>query len=229
MYFVTAIGETMGTTACSPTAPSRPTSSRVRVRGRRARWRSRGPLIDWVADHRKHMPTPMRRETPILPTSVTAAVSPGSGTPTSAGSFDSNGQADRRKYAPDLMDDRGMRLLTRRFVRARRGLLAGDPGRARLAADRNARRRTHRTALGRARADLLRPPHHVVDQLDLPLPRPPPLRRRRMSTNVWWLSLASLGRILAPQPSRLPALGRPRPAPLGARPRRGRSSARCSA
>ena len=51
----------------------------------------------------------------------------------------------------------------------------------------------HRAALGRARADLLRPPHHLVDQLDLPLLRPPPLRHRRQSTNVWWLSLASLG------------------------------------
>ena len=37
------------------------------------------------------------------------------------------------------------------------------------------------------------------------------------STNVFWLALPSLGRVLAPQPPRLPALGRARPAPLGAR------------
>ena len=179
-----------------------------------------GPVIDWVADHRKHHAHTDEEGDPHSP-----HVGHGSGL---AGLwhahvgwlFDSNGQADRRKYAPDLMDDRGMRLLNRRFV-SLVGLSLGHPVRARLAAHRDARRRAHRAALGRARADLLRPPHHLVDQLDLPLPRPPPLRHRR-PIDQRLVALARLaGRVLAPQPPRLPALGRPRPAPLGARPVRG--------
>ena len=74
-----------------------------------------GPVIDWVADHRKHHAHTDEEGDPHSP-----HVGHGSGL---AGLwhahvgwlFDSNGQADRRKYAPDLMDDRGMRLLNRRF------------------------------------------------------------------------------------------------------------------
>ena len=106
--------------------------------------------------------------------------------------FDTNGQADRRKYAPDLMDDRGMRLLNRWFPAlvalsllvpfgvglALTGAVVGGRGGA---------------ALGRLRADLLRPPHHLVDQLDLPLHGARRFAADDHSTNVWWLSLASLG------------------------------------
>ena len=74
-----------------------------------------GPVIDWVADHRKHHANTDTEGDPHSP-----HVGHGSGL---AGLwhahvgwlFDSNGQADRRKYAPDLMDDRGMRLLNRWF------------------------------------------------------------------------------------------------------------------
>ena len=40
------------------------------------------------------------------------------------------------------------------------------------------------------------------------------------STNVFWLSVHLDGRVLAPQPPRLPALGLPRPALVGDRPHR---------
>ena len=74
-----------------------------------------GPVIDWVADHRKHHAHTDEEGDPHSP-----HVGHGSGL---AGLwhahvgwlFDSNGQADRRKYAPDLMEDRGMRLLNRNF------------------------------------------------------------------------------------------------------------------
>ena len=74
-----------------------------------------GPVIDWVADHRKHHANTDAEGDPHSP-----HVGHGSGL---AGLwhahvgwlFDTNGQADRRKYAPDLMDDRGMRLLNRWF------------------------------------------------------------------------------------------------------------------
>jgi stearoyl-CoA desaturase (Delta-9 desaturase) len=75
-----------------------------------------GPVIDWVADHRKHHAHTDEEGDPHSP-----HVGHGSGL---AGLwhahvgwlFDANGQADRRKYAPDLMDDRGMRVLNRRFL-----------------------------------------------------------------------------------------------------------------
>jgi stearoyl-CoA desaturase (Delta-9 desaturase) len=74
-----------------------------------------GPVIDWVADHRKHHAHTDTEGDPHSP-----HVGHGSGL---AGLwhahvgwlFDSNGQADRRKYAPDLMDDAGMRWLNRHF------------------------------------------------------------------------------------------------------------------
>ena len=74
-----------------------------------------GPVIDWVADHRKH-----HANTDIEGDPHSPHVGHGGGL---AGLwhahvgwlFDTNGQADRRKYAPDLMDDRGMRLLNRWF------------------------------------------------------------------------------------------------------------------
>ena len=74
-----------------------------------------GPVIDWVADHRKHHAHTDADGDPHSP-----HVGHGSGL---AGLwhahvgwlFDTNGQADRRKYAPDLMEDRGMRRLNRNF------------------------------------------------------------------------------------------------------------------
>jgi stearoyl-CoA desaturase (delta-9 desaturase) len=75
-----------------------------------------GPVIDWVADHRKHHAHTDEEGDPHSP-----HVGHGSGL---AGLwhahvgwlFDSNGQADRRKYAPDLMEDVGMRAIQRRFL-----------------------------------------------------------------------------------------------------------------
>ena len=186
-----------------------------------------GPVIDWVADHRKHHAHTDEEGDPHSP-----HVGHGSGL---AGLwhahvgwlFDANGQADRRKYAPDLMDDRGMRLLSRRFV-SLVALSLGIPAALGWLLTGTLAGAAHRPALGRARADLLRPPRDLVDQLDLPLPRPPPLRHRR-HVDQRLVALARLARRgLAPQPPRLPALGRPRPAPLGARPVAGRSSAGCS-
>ena len=75
-----------------------------------------GPVIDWVADHRKHHAHTDTEGDPHSP-----HVGHGSGL---AGLwhahvgwlFDANGQADRRKYAPDLIDDAGMRWISSRFL-----------------------------------------------------------------------------------------------------------------
>ena len=151
-----------------------------------------GPVIDWTADHRKHHAHTDEEGDPHSP-----HVGHGSGLrglwhAHVGWLFETNGQADRRKYAPDLMDDAGMQWLNRHFLWLV-GLSLALPFAAGLLITGIARRRADRAAVGRAREDLLRPPHHLVDQLDLPF-----LRRRRfatddLSTNVWWLAPASLG------------------------------------
>jgi stearoyl-CoA desaturase (delta-9 desaturase) len=74
-----------------------------------------GPVIDWVADHRKHHAHSDSEGDPHSP-----HIGHGSGL---AGLwhahvgwlFETNGMASRRKYAADLVADPGMRFLSRRF------------------------------------------------------------------------------------------------------------------
>ncbi len=74
-----------------------------------------GPVIDWTADHRKHHAHTDEEGDPHSP-----HVGHGSGL---AGLwhahvgwlFETNGQADRRRYAPELLEDAGMRRLNRNF------------------------------------------------------------------------------------------------------------------
>ncbi len=75
-----------------------------------------GPVIDWVADHRKHHAHTDEEGDPHSP-----HVGHGSGLrglwhAHVGWLFETNGTASRRKYAPDLMDDPGMKLLNRRFL-----------------------------------------------------------------------------------------------------------------
>ncbi len=115
MYVVTAIGITVGyhrmlTHRAFQT--HKPVEYAFAAAGSMA---VQGPVIDWVADHRKH-----HAHTDVEGDPHSPHVGHGSGL---AGLwhahvgwlFDSNGQADRRKYAPDLMDDGGMRRLNRGF------------------------------------------------------------------------------------------------------------------
>ena len=74
-----------------------------------------GPVIDWVADHRKHHAHTDEEGDPHSP-----HVGHGSGLRGPLArprrlAVETNGQADRRKYAPDLMEDTGMRSLNRDF------------------------------------------------------------------------------------------------------------------
>ena len=115
MYIVTALGVTVGfhrllTHRAFQT--HKPVQYALAAAGSMA---VQGPVIDWVADHRKHHAHTDEEGDPHSP-----HVGHGSGL---AGLwhahvgwlFDTNGQADRRKYAPDLMDDGGMRWLNRNF------------------------------------------------------------------------------------------------------------------
>ena len=72
--------------------------------------------------------------------------------------------------------------------------------------------------------------HHVdlVDQQRLPLLRDPALRHRRPLDERLLAGAAVVRRVLAPQPPRVPALGVPRPAPVGDRHLGRSSSAACS-
>jgi stearoyl-CoA desaturase (Delta-9 desaturase) len=74
-----------------------------------------GPLSDWVADHRKHHAHTDEEGDPHSP-----HVGEGSGV---AGLWHAHigwlyrtqGQAATRRYAPDIVEDRGLRLISRRF------------------------------------------------------------------------------------------------------------------
>ena len=189
-----------------------------------------GPVIDWVADHRKHHAHTDEEGDPHSP-----HVGHGSGL---AGLwhahvgwlFDANGQADRRKYAarPDgrpracgcsTAASSARRSLSLAIPFALGWLLTGTlarrprPGCSGAGSCGSSSSTTSPGRSTRSATSTARRRFATDDQ----------------STNVWWLALALARRGLAPQPPRLPPLGRPRPAPLGARPVGRRSSARCSA
>jgi stearoyl-CoA desaturase (delta-9 desaturase) len=79
-----------------------------------------GPVIEWVADHRKHHAHTDEEGDPHSPHTHA-----GEGW---RGAFEglwhahvgwlwkTQGQASKRKYAPDLMEDRGMRWINRKFI-----------------------------------------------------------------------------------------------------------------
>ena len=106
--------------------------------------------------------------------------------------FETHGQADWKKYARELYEDQSMKRIT--------GCSRGwrcEPRHPALLGwalhGFTARGRAARPDLGRPGARVLPAPRHVVDQLGLPLLRPPPVRDRGPSTNVAWLALPSLG------------------------------------
>jgi stearoyl-CoA desaturase (delta-9 desaturase) len=75
-----------------------------------------GPVIDWVADHRKHHAHTDEEGDPHSPHVGHGSGLQGLWHAHVGWLFEANGQADRRKYAPDLLDDPGMRWLNRHFL-----------------------------------------------------------------------------------------------------------------
>ena len=158
-------------------------------------------------------PQPARRARPRRDRGCCAA----SGTPTSAGSSPSraapSGAATPRTSARTPACGGSTATSSRSSWPAWRSPpspASSSPGRSLGAAD--------RPALGRPRSRLLRPPRDLERQLGLPFPRHAALRGRRRVAQRLLARAALAGRGLAPQPPRLPPLGRARPAPLGARP-----------
>ena len=196
MYLLTAVGITVGyhrlLTHRSFQTP-KPVEYAFAVLGSMA---VQGPVIAWVADHRKH-----HAHTDVEGDPHSPHVGHGDGVRgVLAGLWhahtgwllSSQGRADWKRYAPDLYEDPGMRCdqpALRPAGRAR----PRAPGARRLPAHRHARRRRHGPALGRPGPDLLRPPRHLERQLVCHF-----LGTRRFeiddhSTNVFWLALPSLG------------------------------------
>ena len=119
-----------------------------------------------------------------------------------------SGPGQRAPYAKDLYEDPRHAASSTGAFRCwccsawpcRRWPAGPSPG--------HARRRRRRPALGRPRAHLPRAPRHLERQLGLPLPRLAPLRDRGPVHQRGLARAAVVRRVLAPQPPRLPALGR---------------------
>ena len=173
-----------------------------------------GPVIHWVADHRKHHAHTDVEGDPHSPHTGEGKGLRGLMHAHIGWLMTEQGRAARRKYAPDLIEDPGMRFINRKFeywVAAR----SGDPVRSRLCDPRRPARRPDRAGVGRPRARLPAAPRDLVDQLDLPLLRQPALRHRRPLDQRVLARAALARRGLAPQPPRLPPLGEPRPRAAG--------------
>ena len=139
-----------------------------------------GPVIEWVATHRKHHRFSDEEGDPHSP-----HVGHGSGfTGALRGLFYAHigwvfrdaEVADENRYAKDLMADPAMRFVDRTFVL----WVPGGPGRSLRpwdGADRLGDRRPDGDALGRRGADLRPPPRHLQRQQPLPLLRTPALSR----------------------------------------------------
>ncbi len=223
MYSITGLGITVGyhrLLTHRAFATSKPVEYAFAIAGCMA---VEGPPIAWVADHRLHHAHTDVEGDPHSPHLGEGSGLKGLWHAHTGWLMKTQGGAEFRKYAPDLCEDKGMRWISRNFLLVRRPRPA-DPVRrglrpAWLLADSG----PVDAAVGRLRADLLHPPCDVVDQLRLPLLRPSPLRRGGQVDERRLACASDVRRVLAPQPSRLPALGA-----AGARPLRGRPRRRCS-
>ncbi len=120
MYLLTAIGITVGfhrllTHRAFQT--SKPLEYAFAVFGSMA---VQGPVISWVADHRKHHAHTDKEGDPHSPHvghgEGVRGVLAGLWHAHSGWLMSTQGRADWKRYAPDLYEDRGMRLIGRRFV-----------------------------------------------------------------------------------------------------------------
>ena len=175
-----------------------------------------GDVLAWVSDHRKHHQFSDQEGDPHSPhvgygDGVVAALR-GLWHAHTGWLFSAAGRAEQSRYAKDLLRDRGLRVIAQALPAAR-ALLARCPGARRLAPDRRLVRLLRRPLLGWGRPDLPAPPRHLLDQLDLPLLGPPPVRVARRVAERLVALLALLRRVVAQQPPRVPDLGVPWPAP----------------
>ena len=132
-----------------------------------------GPVMNWVADHRKHHAHTDAEGDPHSPHGHGSGLKGtiiGLWYAHMGWLFDHSGTSEHQRYARDLYEDRGMQRIHKTF-----GLWVAvgdrDPGAARPRAHRHLAGRVRGRAVGRRGADLPRPPRDLVDQLRLPLLR----------------------------------------------------------
>ena len=120
MYLFTAVGITVGfhrLLTHRSFQTSKPVEYLFAVAGSMA---VQGPVISWVADHRKHHAHTDEEGDPHSPHvghgSGVRGVLAGLWHAHSGWLMSTQGRADWKRYAPDLYEDRGMRLISRRFV-----------------------------------------------------------------------------------------------------------------
>jgi stearoyl-CoA desaturase (delta-9 desaturase) len=120
MYLLTAIGVTVGfhrLLTHRSFQTSKPLEYAFAILGSMA---VQGPVISWVADHRKHHAHTDEEGDPHSPhvghDGGVRGVLAGLWHAHSGWLMSTQGRADWKRYAPDLYEDRGMRTISRRFV-----------------------------------------------------------------------------------------------------------------
>ena len=180
-----ASGSRSASTASSPTAASRPSPRCAAVLGVLGSAAIEGPVISWVADHRKHHAFSDQEGDPHSPhvghgEGGLGASSRASSTPTSAGSSSTPSAATRSASRPTCSRTRWSASSTAPSCSGRWSACAIPFGLG-VAIGGTVARRAHRPALGRRGADLRPAPRHLQHQLALPHLRQARLRDRPTS------------------------------------------------
>ncbi len=178
---------------------------------------AQGPVIMWVADHRKHHAFADDEGDPHSPHTEHGGLLHGLWHAHLGWILKRHGQADWHRYAREMVEDRALRGISRWAA----AIILGD-ARDRLlcwvATPRLGGRRRADAALGRARADLSLPAFRELRrELSLSHVWPPALLDERPVHESPIASAAQPRRGVASQPPRVPALGDARPELVGAR------------
>lgn len=115
MYLATGLGVTVGfhrLLTHRSFATYRPISYLLAALGSMA---LQGSLTDWVSDHRQHHANSDRRGDPHSPHLGEGSALRSLWHAHAGWLFHNQGRADKRRYSPDLLDDRGMRVIDRAF------------------------------------------------------------------------------------------------------------------
>jgi hypothetical protein len=182
-----------------------------------------GPLLEWVATHRKHHRFSDQPGDPHSPHLDHApgwrGALRGLGHAHVGWMFRGKDMANPNRYAKDLLAD-PRPALDQPHLPALGSGRTGAPLRPRRRPDRLDRRRAHGTAMGRSGTHLPAASRDLQHQLAVPLLRPATVRYRRSVAQPRLARTDRPRRSLAQQPPRLPNLSPPWPGPPAARPKR---------
>ena len=143
-----------------------------------------GPLLEWVATHRKHHQFSDHAGDPHSPHTEDApgwrGALRGLGHAHMGWMMRGRDKPNPRRYAKDLLADRDLCFISRTFPL---WAVVGPrpPVRSRPGVDGHDRRRAHRPPVGRSRPHLPAPPRDLQHQLAVPLLRPATVRKPAIS------------------------------------------------